>query len=160
MRKTPIMLVSTAAGLAGVIAFHPSGAGSLKPAAAPTSASQPTPSTTISSSGTQSSSTQSSRTQAASAAQASALGTDEQYGYGALAVRVTVSGARIVDLAVGSLQTAEPYSQSIAQQVIPLLRSEVLAAQGIKIDAISGATYTSEAYAYSVQSALDALHFK
>ena len=154
MRKTPIMLVSTAAGLAGVIAFHPSGAGSVKPASAPASASQPTSPTTISPSGTQPSVTQ------APGAQTSALGADEQYGYGALAVKVTVSGPRVVDVAVGSLQTAEPYSQSIAQQVIPLLRSEVLAAQGTKIDAISGATYTSEAYAYSVQSALDSLHFK
>jgi uncharacterized protein with FMN-binding domain len=41
-----------------------------------------------------------------------------------------------------------------------MLRNEILSAQSAHINAISGATYTSEAYAYSVQSALDALGVK
>jgi uncharacterized protein with FMN-binding domain len=36
-----------------------------------------------------------------------------------------------------------------------LLRTEVLQAQSAQIDVISGATFTSESYAQSVQSALD-----
>jgi len=36
----------------------------------------------------------------------------------------------------------------------------VLTAQSARIDAISGATFTSEAYAASLQAALDALHMK
>jgi FMN-binding domain len=51
------------------------------------------------------------------------------------------------------------YSQSIAQPVIQVLHREVLAAQGVHVNAISGATYTTEAYLYSVQSALTKLHF-
>jgi uncharacterized protein with FMN-binding domain len=43
--------------------------------------------------------------------------------------------------------------------VIPVLRQEVLAAQGVGVNAISGATYTTEAYLYSVESALTKLHF-
>jgi uncharacterized protein with FMN-binding domain len=39
-----------------------------------------------------------------------------------------------------------------------MLRREVLAAQSAHINGVSGATYTSEAYAYSVQAALDRLH--
>jgi uncharacterized protein with FMN-binding domain len=35
------------------------------------------------------------------------------------------------------------------------LTQEVLAAQGTNIDIVSGATYTSDAYAQSVQAALD-----
>ncbi|MDE3087374.1 MAG: FMN-binding protein, partial [Acidobacteriota bacterium] len=89
---------------------------------------------------------------------ASALGTTEQYGYGELAVRLTVSGSKITDAQVVGLQTAESYSQQIADQVIPYLRREVLSVQSAQIDAISGATYTSQAYALSVQSALDQLH--
>ena len=86
-----------------------------------------------------------------------ALGSNEQYGYGTLAVRVTVRGGRITDVSMANLQTAEQYSQSLAQQVIPILRNEVLSAQSARINGISGATYTSEAYAQSVQSALDHL---
>ncbi len=84
----------------------------------------------------------------------------EQYGYGQLAVRVTVQEAKIVGLKVVGLQTAESYSQQIADQVLPMLKSEVLAAQSLQINGISGATYTTEAYLYSIQSALSRLHFK
>ncbi|MHB1988868.1 MAG: FMN-binding protein [Acidimicrobiales bacterium] len=89
-----------------------------------------------------------------------ATGTVEQYGYGQIAVKVSVSKGRITGATVTSLQTADSYSQSIAQQVIPMLKREVLTAQAARIAAIAGATYTSEGYAYSVQSALDKLHLK
>ncbi|MDA8037815.1 MAG: FMN-binding protein [Actinomycetota bacterium] len=90
----------------------------------------------------------------------SATGSVVQYGYGEISVKVTLSAGKIVNLAVARLATAESYSQSIAQQVIPMLRSEVLSAQSARISAISGATYTCEGYAMSVQSALDKLHVK
>jgi uncharacterized protein with FMN-binding domain len=58
------------------------------------------------------------------------------------------------------LKTAEQFSQQLAVQAIPVLRNEVLSAQSARIQAVSGATYTSEAYAQSVQAALDKAHFK
>jgi uncharacterized protein with FMN-binding domain len=82
------------------------------------------------------------------------------YGYGELDVRVTVSGSRITDVTVPVLRTAEPYSQQLASQVIPMLKSEVLAAGSAQINGVSGATYTSQAYATSLQAALDKLHRK
>jgi uncharacterized protein with FMN-binding domain len=88
----------------------------------------------------------------------SAVGTNEQYGYGELSVKVSVKGHRIMDVTVVGLQTAEQYSQSLAQQVIPMLKSEVLSAQSANVNTISGATYTSQAYLASLQSALDRLH--
>ncbi len=63
-------------------------------------------------------------------------------------------------MAVTTLQTAEPYSQQLASQVIPALRAEVLAGQSAQINAVSGATYTSQAYALSPQAALDKLHIR
>ena len=87
-------------------------------------------------------------------------GPTEQYGYGELAVRITIRGSRITGLTVPLIRTAEPFSQQLASQVIPVLRNEVLSAQGTNINAVSGATYTSQAYATSVQAALDQLHFK
>lgn len=90
----------------------------------------------------------------------SAIGQLENYGYGEMSVKVTIVNNRIVDLKIASLKTLESYSQQLEQQVVPILKTEVLQAQGTKISALSGATYTSEAYAYSIQSALDKLHFK
>jgi uncharacterized protein with FMN-binding domain len=40
----------------------------------------------------------------------------------------------------------------------PQLRHEALTAQSAHIDAVSGATYTSDGYAQSLHSALDKLH--
>jgi uncharacterized protein with FMN-binding domain len=88
----------------------------------------------------------------------SATGRLEPYGYGELSVKVTVNAGQITAVSVPILRTAEPYSQQLAQQVIPMLKSEVLAAHSARINGISGATYTSEAYATSLQSALDKLH--
>ncbi len=87
-----------------------------------------------------------------------AVGALENYGYGILSVRVTVLGSRIESVAVQRLQTAEQYSQQLAAQAIPMLHSEVLSAQSAQINGISGASYTSQAYALSLQSALDRLH--
>ena len=84
----------------------------------------------------------------------------EQYGYGELSVTVTVHGTQITNVSVPVLRTAEPYSQQLAAQVLPMLKSEVLAAHSARINAVSGATYTSQAYADSIQSALDKLHLK
>ena len=87
-------------------------------------------------------------------------GVVEQYGYGELSVTVTVRGNKITDVTVPVLRTAEPYSQQLATQVLPMLKSEVLAAHSARINAVSGATYTSQAYADSIQSALDKLHIR
>lgn len=84
----------------------------------------------------------------------------EQYGYGELSVVVTVRGSQVINVTVPRLRTAEPYSQQLAQQVLPMLKSEVLAAHDARINAVSGATYTSQAYADSIQSALDKLRAK
>lgn len=86
-----------------------------------------------------------------------ATGTLEQYGYGEIAVTVRSSGGRITAVSVSKLETAESYSAQLAQSAIPVLRTEVLDAQSANVSAVSGATYTSNAYAASVQSALDKL---
>ena len=48
------------------------------------------------------------------------------------------------------------HSGQISNFVAPILRSQALAAQSSRIDGVSGATYTSEAYSMSLQGALDA----
>ena len=151
LRKTTVAVASTAIGFLVVVAAHITGSRSLAVGSAPPPSTTPTTSSGTTTTGPNSPPT--------TLQLASAVGANEQYGYGVLSVKVTLQGHRIVDLSVANLQTAEQYSQSIAQQVIPVLRQEVLAAQGVRVNAISGATYTTEAYLYSVQSALTKLHF-
>jgi uncharacterized protein with FMN-binding domain len=68
---------------------------------------------------------------------------------------VTLAGGRITDVQAVQLPTGGR-SGDIAAYAAPQLRSEVLAAQSANIDTVSGASYDSEGYARSVQSALDA----
>lgn len=84
----------------------------------------------------------------------------EQYGYGELNVRVTVRGSEIIGVSVPTLRVADPFSRQVADQALPVLRSQVLSSHGTSISAVSGATYTSQAYANSLQSALDKLGVK
>jgi uncharacterized protein with FMN-binding domain len=70
-------------------------------------------------------------------------------------VKVTVKDGRITAVDVVAYNDGDPRSASISQQAIPLLRQEVLSTQTAAVDAISGATYTSNAYEASLQSALD-----
>ena len=75
--------------------------------------------------------------------------------YGDVQVEAILNGNRIVDVKPLQLPFDRPRSQDISDQAAPLLREEVLQAQSAQIDTIGGATYTSEAYAQSLQSALD-----
>jgi len=163
MRRIYVAVVGTVAGLVGVIGLHspPSrsllaargadgSAGSAKASSAAKGSSRPGSAPPLGGS----------RSPAHTALSGSALGALERYGYGQLAVKVTVAGSRIISVAVPEIQVADSYSGSIASQVIPMLRSEVLSAQSARINGVSGATYTSEAYDMSLQSALDKLHFK
>jgi uncharacterized protein with FMN-binding domain len=75
--------------------------------------------------------------------------------YGDVQVEVTISGGAIADVTALQLPNGDRRSQNIASASEPVLREEALTAQSANIDLLSGATYTSEAYAQSLQSALD-----
>jgi len=75
-------------------------------------------------------------------------GSTVQMKYGPVQVRVVYSNGKIVDVAVLQMPTAESRS-------VPILRSEALSAQSAQINTVSGATYTSNAYKSSLQSAID-----
>jgi uncharacterized protein with FMN-binding domain len=78
--------------------------------------------------------------------------------YGVVQVRITLRGGRIVSIANLALPFDRNRSQEISSIAGPLLRSEALQAQSARIDVVSGATYTSDGYAQSLQSALDRAH--
>jgi uncharacterized protein with FMN-binding domain len=145
MRRAPIVLTATAAGLAAVLSFDahepalPAASATHGAAAPPASTATPTASTS-----------------GAKTATGDAIDTR----YGAAQVRVTVSGGKITAVEALQLQGVDPKSVRISSSAEPLLRQSALTKQSAAIDMVSGATYTSESYAASLQSALDKLGFK
>ncbi|MHB8190536.1 MAG: FMN-binding protein [Ferrimicrobium sp.] len=156
MPKRSLTVASASAvGFLGVIALHNSPASTV---ASPSHTTVSTSRATNSRTATPSTNAPSTVAPSTTAHATSAIGRKVNFGYGTLSVKVTADGRRINNVSVSSLQTLESYSLQIAQQVTPILRSEVIQAQSAQISAITGATYTSQAYAMSLQSALDKLH--
>ncbi|MBS1674291.1 MAG: FMN-binding protein [Actinobacteria bacterium] len=75
--------------------------------------------------------------------------------YGAVQVQITVSGGAITDVSVPQYPNTERRDQQINAQAIPVLIDETKNAQSAQIDMISGATFTSDGYQRSLQSAID-----
>jgi len=75
--------------------------------------------------------------------------------YGTVQVQVTVQGGRISDVAVPQYPQGGGRTQAINSRAIPQLVDETTSAQSASIDMVSGATYTSDGYLASLQSALD-----
>jgi uncharacterized protein with FMN-binding domain len=74
---------------------------------------------------------------------------------GPVEVKLTVRGGKIIKVDVPVHPNADAQSQMINSYALPLLVHETIAAQGAKIDMVSGATITSGGYVQSLQSALD-----
>jgi len=165
MRRAPIVIVATAAGLAAVLSFHTKPAsltlGSL-PGASATRSSPTTSPAVGSASGHNSASASpppiSSSTTTVPAATRSATGQSVNYHYGILSVSVTVSGKKITKVGIASLNDGGNFrSQSIDQQSIPILEQQAIQAQSANIQGVSGASYTSAGFEQSLQSALSQL---
>jgi uncharacterized protein with FMN-binding domain len=70
-------------------------------------------------------------------------------------VQLTLAGQRITKVNVLQRTDTGDMSNQIDSAAIPKLTSETLTAQSARIDAVSGASYTSSGYIQSLQSALD-----
>ena len=68
--------------------------------------------------------------------------------------RSSSSGGKVADVVALQLPTGRRSGQ-ISTYAAPILHEEALQAQSANIDTVSGATYTSDAYAQSLQAALD-----
>ena len=75
--------------------------------------------------------------------------------YGPVQVQLITKDSKIVKVAVLVQPTNTLHDVQIGEFAFPRLISETLAAQNGKIDAVSGASYTSAGYIQSLQSALD-----
>jgi uncharacterized protein with FMN-binding domain len=163
MRRAPFVLGATAAGLVAVLSFrtHDLAAVTTTPSAlhARASVSPSGSSTTTTDPSTTDSSPSTSATTSTTAVSGTATGTAEQTRYGVVQVRVTVAAGRITDISTLQLTADDVHSEEINAAAAPQLRQEALSAQSAHIDGVSGATFTSDGYEASLQSALDKIGF-
>jgi uncharacterized protein with FMN-binding domain len=183
MRRFITVFVATVAGLVVLLSFKTTPAKAPRAAAlstatpgqssASTDSSAPASSAAASSaaassavpSATPSSATPSSATATASSASSSTTKTvtgstvnvsERGRSFGVVQVRLTLTNGKITAATAIQFPENDSHSAELSQFSIPTLSQEVLSSQSASIDAVSGATYTSEAYAQSVQAALDA----
>ena len=141
MRRVIATIASTIAGLVMLLSFktHSTTAATAVPAATSTT----TP-------GGSSSSPTSSATSAAKTVTADAAETR----YGPVQVQITVKNGKVTAVTATEYPAGEPRDQQINAYAIPALNQEALQAGNANINLISGATYTSNGYIASLQSAL------
>jgi uncharacterized protein with FMN-binding domain len=75
--------------------------------------------------------------------------------YGPVQIQLIERSGKVVKVAVLVQPTNTLHDVQIGEFAFPKLIGETLTAQNSKIDAVSGATYTSAGYIQSLQSALD-----
>jgi len=136
------IVLASAATVSGMVMLL-----SLKPHASPQAAlALPAPSGSASASSGSGSATTGTKT---------VTGDTIQTRWGPVQVRVTIKDGRLTEVTAVSYPSDNPRDQEINSYALPRLRTEALTAQSADIDTVSGATYTSEGYRQSLQSALD-----
>jgi uncharacterized protein with FMN-binding domain len=153
VKRIVLAFFGTSLGLVALLSFkshgHPVGAGAALPSAALPGTSTP-PSTPRASQSTSAPPNPSS-----SAAGRTIVGDAIQTQYGVVQIKATVTGSKIADVSYVQLTAYDGRSQQINSYAAPILLQETLSTQSANIDTVSGATYTSEGYIQSLQSALD-----
>ncbi|CAM5713161.1 FMN-binding protein [Streptomyces aurantiogriseus] len=76
--------------------------------------------------------------------------------WGPVQVRITVQDGKITEADAVTYPKADPLEEQLNEYAVQQLNQETLTAQSADIDVVSGATYTSQGYQQSLQSALDA----
>jgi uncharacterized protein with FMN-binding domain len=149
MKRAPIVLAATAAGLGATLGFSAHSATPAGSAVATTS--QPT----ASSSSPAKASTPAKTSTSSSSATKTATGDAISTRYGNVQLKVTVSGGKITKVEAVQLPSSDPKSSEISSYAVPQLTQSALTKQSASVDAVSGATYTSNGYQTALQSALD-----
>lgn len=75
--------------------------------------------------------------------------------FGSVQVQLKIANRVITDVTALQLTDSDGRSVQISNRAAPILQQEVLASQSANVQNVGGATYTSQAYLSSVQSALD-----
>jgi uncharacterized protein with FMN-binding domain len=159
MRRAILTIGGTAAGLAALLSFKThtvaDAAAGTPTATTPTSAAT-SPSGSAAGSATKSTKSAKSGGGKAAAGTRTVTGKVDPTQYGPMQVQLVLAGKKITAVNVLQHTNTGVTSIQIDNMALPKLTSEVLTAQSARIDAVSGATYTSAGYIASLQNAVDA----
>jgi uncharacterized protein with FMN-binding domain len=161
MRRAGFALLSTIAGLVGLLSFKTHTTSVASPPAA-VSTTGPGTTAGAGSSGSQSSSASASASPTSGSTKSSNSSTKTVTGsavdtqFGPVQVRITVTNGKVTTATAVEYPNTDPRDQQINAYAIPVLEKETVGATSANIDMVSGATYTSEGYLQSLQSALNA----
>jgi uncharacterized protein with FMN-binding domain len=159
MRRVALALVGTIAGLFALLSFKANGVSTSATPAAITATGPDTGSS--SGAGTPSSGTPTSTGKSSTSSGSSSTSTKTVTGdsvdtrWGPVQVRITVKNGSLSSVTAIEYPVTNGRDQEINAVAIPTLTKETIAAGNAKIDMVSGATYTSQGYIGSLQSALD-----
>jgi uncharacterized protein with FMN-binding domain len=167
MRRAIVATAGTVVGLVALLSYKSSGPHTLQKVqvngnqSAPVSGAVPpvtsTPSTGVGAGGSVTTTTNPPATTsppATAITNQTYTGQDIQYLYGDIVVTATLQGSKVVNVGVPQNNAVDGRSQMINSYAVPILEQEAVAAQGVNINVVSGATFTSDAFAQSLQSAL------
>lgn len=160
MRRITLWLLSTTSALVLLFSYHTSteatsGSATSIVAQGSTGSGGAVPETDSGSSTDSSTdSSTESGSQSSSAAQ-TVLGEAIMTRFGNVQVQITVENGTITASEVTQVPWSDHKDQEINSRAVPVLNAEAVDAQSADIDMVSGATYTSEAYIRSLQSAID-----
>ncbi|HKC27836.1 MAG TPA: FMN-binding protein [Jatrophihabitans sp.] len=154
MKRVLIAITGTVAGLVALLSFKTHAPVAASVAGLPATTPSPSPSQSPSPSPSPSSPSPSSPSAKSNAAK-TYLGQAVQTPYGVVQVKITVTGSHIDSIRLAQLTAFDSRSEEINSFAAPILVNETMSAQNARIDTVSGATYTSDGYLQSLQSALD-----
>ena len=156
MRRVTLWLFSTVAALVLLFSYRTSTNSAVGTAVAATApAAQPT---TTGATPTPSASSSSPAAGKSSSGTKTYTGSTASTRWGDVQVTITVTNGKITDVQVPVYPSGNGRDQEINAYALPVLSQEVTQAQSASIDAVSGATVTSDGYIQSLQSAIDQAH--
>jgi uncharacterized protein with FMN-binding domain len=146
MRRIVVAVMGTISGLVLLFSYHTSRNEGSTAVAGPAA------------SGGSASSNGSSSGSAGSTASGTYTGDSVMTRWGAVQVQITVADGKITAAEAVEYPQANPRDRQINAYALPVLAQEATQAQSADIDAVSGATVTSDGYVQSLQSAIDQAH--
>jgi uncharacterized protein with FMN-binding domain len=151
MKRAILAIVGTVSGLILLLGFktHPS------PAANTAGALSATPTVPVDPSASATPKDGHGKQASASSKTRIVSGNTIQTQFGPVQIQLTLTDEKITKVTALQLPNDRQRDLEIDNFAIPQLTQETLSAQSARIDAVSGATYTSEGYIQSLQSALD-----
>lgn len=160
MRRIIISSAATISGVVLLLSLKPHSTATTSSASISTGSSQSSSSTAggTSASPSPSASSSSSSTSSGSGSSTSTrtfTGTAAQTRFGPVQVKITVKNKKITNIEVVEYPSDNPKDQEINSYALPVLNQEAISAQSAQIDSVSGATFTSDGYVSSLQSAID-----